>query len=136
MHTIDAQRQVEYGVFLGYSRESIIEFIKDSNFIDKSIDNAYGKWNIDRLDTRVLAKAWHVIASTEVSVPEQDLIDAINSRRYSPVPYPCADDDIIFETIDNDIAVLMKSDSSFSEKVVDIMLYLMNIDEVHDEDEE
>lgn len=124
---------VSNGVFLGYSRDSIIEFIKDFNLIDSDREIAYGPWNANRLNTRVLAGAWHIIASTELTVPEDKLIEQINARRYCNVPYPCVDDDIIFETSENEIENLMNTNSEFRESVVDIVLYLMNIGEVQEE---
>lgn len=125
-----AMHLIGNGVFLGYSRESIIEFIQDFNHIGSSVEIAYGPWNVNRLNTRVLAGAWHIIASTELSIPEDKLIADINSRRYCKVPFPCVDDDIIFETSANEIDVLMNTDSEFRASVTDIVLYLMNIGEV------
>lgn len=130
-----AMHLISYGVFLGYSTDSIVEFIKDFNYINQCEENAYGEWNTNRLNTRTLANSWHIIASTEIGKSEQELIDAINKNRYCKTPFPCTDDEHIFVTIDDEIDVLMETNTEFSSKVVEITIYLMNINEVHDDEE-
>lgn len=103
----------EVGVYLGYSTESIIDFMRDVVLIRSGV--ATDEWREERSKTRSV-EGGHIMAISEVGTPVQDIIDAINSRRFCTLPFPQEfdDDDKFFDELES-----FKNNEIFIERMME-----------------
>lgn len=118
---------VKYGVFFGYSVDSIIEFV--NNF-----GNAYHIIDGKLYDYRTKGATngtGHMCSWYEaITLSYDDMVNEINANRYCEVPFPW-DDNIPFDkpTMDKEVNNLFNTNFNYRKKVENIVQYIFtNLD--------
>lgn len=112
---------ITYGIYFGYSRESILEFLHDFN---KCKDPNTDEWSNNRFKTRNIFKNGHIISTSEIDIPIEILIDNINKRRYCTFDF-LSSANLKISDCENEVNELLSNNEQFNADINDLK------DEVH-----
>lgn len=122
---------VKWGVYFGYSDESVVQFVVDFGNTFEEIDRGDGNIFIDYRTHGCTWGTGHVCSTYEaVTKTYQEIVDAINLKRYHAYNFPIPDDGVV-DTLAMSLEVedLFSTNFKFRKKVEELVF---NIITAHD----
>lgn len=118
---------IKYGVYFGYSKDSIIEFVNNFGNAYEIIDGVL----YDYRTKGPTQKTGHMCSWYEaITLSRKEIIDNINSKRYYHIPFPLTDKAAFDKSsIENAIANLYRNDFHYRRNVEQLVNYIeLNLD--------